>query len=119
MEQKNIQKKSDRRKKMIVGSAVAAETAALTENIKKAESVSREPVYRQRAASRSAQDWGVTYVEVDLTAQHMWYVKDGSVQLESDVVTGARFPRCRLAERVRRERLHLFRIARMRQHARR
>ena len=66
----------------------AAETAALTENIKKAESVSREPVYRQRAASRSAQDWGVTYVEVDLTAQHMWYVKDGSVQLESDVVTG-------------------------------
>lgn len=97
----------------------AAETAALTENIKKAESVSREPAYRQRAASRSAQDWGVTYVEVDLTAQYMWYVKDGSVQFESDVVTGARFPRCRLAERVRRERLHLFRIARMRQHARR
>ena len=66
----------------------AAETAALTENIKKAESVSREPAYRQRAASRSAQDWGVTYVEVDLTAQYMWYVKDGSVQFESDVVTG-------------------------------
>ena len=38
------------------------------------------------------QDWGSTYVEVDLTRQHMWYVKDGSVVMEADVVTGKPTP---------------------------
>ena len=66
----------------------AAETAALTENIRNGETVSREPVYTQRAADRSAQDWGTTYLEVDLTAQYMWYIKGGEVCLETDVVTG-------------------------------
>lgn len=67
---------------------IEAETAALTENIRNADIVSREPVYSQRAAARSAQDWGGTYLEVDLTAQYMWYIKDGTIQLETDVVTG-------------------------------
>ena len=66
----------------------AAETAALTENIRNGETVSREPVYTQRAADRSAQDWGTTYLEVDLTAQYMWYIEGGEVCLETDVVTG-------------------------------
>lgn len=66
----------------------AAETAELTENIRNGDVVSREPVYTQRAAARSAQDWGSCYLEVDLTAQHMWYVKDGAVLMETDVVTG-------------------------------
>lgn len=66
----------------------AAETAALTGNIRNGEAVTREPVYTQRAASRSAQDWGTSYLEVDLTAQYMWYIKDGAVLLETDVVTG-------------------------------
>ena len=34
------------------------------------------------------QDWGSTYIEVDIAAQHMWYIVDGSVAMESDVVTG-------------------------------
>lgn len=33
-------------------------------------------------------DIGKTYVEVDLTNQHMWFYKDGVVALETDVVTG-------------------------------
>jgi glucan-binding YG repeat protein len=32
---------------------------------------------------------GTNYVEVDLSRQHMWYVKNGSIVVESDVVTGA------------------------------
>lgn len=66
----------------------AAETAALIKNIRDGDTVSREPAYTQRAATRSAQDWGAEYLEVDLTAQYMWYVKDGTVLMETDVVTG-------------------------------
>lgn len=64
------------------------EAKNLINSIKKGEVATREPAYEQTAASRSAQDWGTTYLEVDLTAQHMWYIVDGSVALESDVVTG-------------------------------
>lgn len=64
------------------------ETTNLINSIKNGEVVTREPAYEQTAASRSAQDWGTTYVEVDLSAQHMWYIVDGSVALETDVVTG-------------------------------
>ena len=54
------------------------EAENLINSIKKGEVTSREPAYEQKAASRSAQDWGTTYVEVDLSAQHMWYIVDGS-----------------------------------------
>ncbi len=64
------------------------EATNLINSIKNGEVVTREPAYKQTAASRSAQDWGSTYVEVDISAQHMWYIVDGSVAMESDVVTG-------------------------------
>ena len=48
----------------------------------------KEPVYEKTVASHSQQDWGDTYVEVDLSTQHMWYIVNGSVQLETDIVTG-------------------------------
>lgn len=64
------------------------ETQNLINSIKNGEVVTREPAYAQTAASHSAQDWGTTYIEVDLSAQHMWYIVDGSVALETDVVTG-------------------------------
>ncbi len=38
------------------------------------------------------QDWGNTYAEVDMSAQHMWYVQNGQVVLETDVVTGEPIP---------------------------
>lgn len=64
------------------------ETTNLINSIKNGEVVTREPAYKQTAASHGAQDWGNTYLEVDISAQHMWYIVDGSVALESDVVTG-------------------------------
>ena len=64
------------------------ETQNLINSIKNGEVVTREPAYKQTAASHSAQDWGNTYVEVDISAQHMWYIVDGSVALETDIVTG-------------------------------
>ena len=64
------------------------ETENLINSIKNGEVAEREPAYNQKAASHSAQDWGSTYIEVDIAAQHMWYIVDGSVAMESDVVTG-------------------------------
>ena len=64
------------------------ETKNLINSIKNGEVAEREPAYKQKAASHGAQDWGSTYIEVDIAAQHMWYIVDGSVAMESDVVTG-------------------------------
>lgn len=33
-------------------------------------------------------DWGNTYIEVNLTTQHMYLIKDNNIVLESDIVTG-------------------------------
>ena len=66
----------------------AAETENLINSIKNGEVAEREPAYKQTAASHGAQDWGNTYIEVDIAAQHMWYIVDGSNAMETDVVTG-------------------------------
>lgn len=65
-----------------------AETQNLIASIKNGEVVTREPAYEKTAASHAAQDWGTTYLEVDLSAQHMWYIVNGAIALETDVVTG-------------------------------
>lgn len=69
-----------------------SELSSLTDSIKKGEVISREPKYEKKAASKSGQDWGNTYVEVDIQAQHMWYIVDGAVAMEADVVTGVPNP---------------------------
>lgn len=68
------------------------EFTALVNSIRNGETVTKEPAYYQTAASHSAQDWGNTYAEVDLSSQHMWYISNGSVALETDVVTGVPTP---------------------------
>ena len=64
------------------------EYKALTENIKKGETVTREPKYSSRAASHGAIDIGNTYAEVDLTNQRAYFINNGKVVLDSPVVTG-------------------------------
>jgi len=61
----------------------------LLENIRAGEEISREPVYSQRGADHGeSNDYGNTYVEVDLSNQYLWFFKEGSVVLESGIVTG-------------------------------
>lgn len=60
----------------------------LIANIEAGETVTREPEYRRRAISHEGNDFGNTYAEVDLTAQKMWFFKDGQMMMESQVVTG-------------------------------
>ncbi|MCI6465571.1 MAG: L,D-transpeptidase/peptidoglycan binding protein [Faecalicatena sp.] len=66
----------------------------LKSSIQNKEVVTREPAYYIGgvAASHTMPDWGNTYVDVDLSEQHMWYLKDGAIVLETDVVTGEPIP---------------------------
>lgn len=70
------------------------ELVNLQNSILNGEVVTREPAYYAggTTAAHSGQDWGNTYAEVDMSAQHMWYVQNGQVVLETDVVTGEPIP---------------------------
>lgn len=67
-----------------------AEFDAIMETIKNGETIVREAYYfvGQTAAVHGDPDWGGTYLEVDITEQHMWYIKDGMIAFECPVVTG-------------------------------
>lgn len=64
------------------------EAARIIEDIEKGESVTREPEYEQRAFVEGADDIGNTYIEIDYTNQHLWYYKDGSLLMDSNLVSG-------------------------------
>ncbi len=64
------------------------EAAELAEMIENGESGERTPVYYQTAASYDTPDYGNTYVEVNLTAQHLFYYENGVLIMESDFVSG-------------------------------
>lgn len=66
----------------------AEETAALKQILLSGESQEREPVYSQTAASHDGNDYGNTYAEINLTAQHMFFYKEGKLVVESDFVSG-------------------------------
>ena len=65
-----------------------AETEKLVGEIKEGKTVTRQPVFSQAQTPEGQNVWGTTYVEVDITDQHMWYVVNGAVVFETDVVTG-------------------------------
>lgn len=66
---------------------VEAETAKLTEEVASRTTTTREPVYSARRFEGDGL-LGDTYVEIDLSAQHLWYYEDGEVKLDSDIVSG-------------------------------
>ena len=61
---------------------------ALNGYLESGENYTGEVVYHQRAAQYGDPDYGNTYVEVSISAQHFWYYKNGTVVLESDFVSG-------------------------------
>lgn len=68
--------------------AVAAETENLIEYVLAGKDVTVTPNYNGTGYHADGADIGTTYVEVDLSSQHMWYYKDGTVALETDIVSG-------------------------------
>lgn len=67
---------------------VDATTEKLIEYIEAGESVTVEPEYIKRGYCRATDDIGDTYIEIDITNQHVWYYQDGKPILDSDCVTG-------------------------------
>jgi vancomycin resistance protein YoaR len=65
-----------------------SEVEELTELIRKGEQTVKEPVYFQTAQQYGDDDIGNTYVEVNLTAQHLFFYKDGELIVEADFVSG-------------------------------
>ncbi len=66
----------------------AEETEELIEQIKNGESGERTPVYYAQAAQYGDDDIGDTYVEIDLTSQHLWVYNEGELVEETDLVSG-------------------------------
>lgn len=64
------------------------EMQALNPIIKKGQTTTKQPTYKQTAVSHDANDIGNTYVEIDLSKQHLWFYKNGSLVIQGDVVTG-------------------------------
>lgn len=64
------------------------EGAQLLADIQAHTNTKREPVYSRTGAVYGENDIGDTYVEIDLTAQHLWYYKDGALLMDSDLVSG-------------------------------
>ncbi|HHU73710.1 MAG TPA: L,D-transpeptidase family protein [Clostridiales bacterium] len=66
-----------------------AEIDAIIETIKEGKVIEREPIYEQRAATRDENgDIGNTYVEINITKQHLWFYLNGKLITEGPVVTG-------------------------------
>lgn len=65
------------------------ETDALYNIVKEGKDVSnRKPIYYQTAVSRQKNDLGTEYIEIDLSKQYMWYVKDKEVLVSTPIVSG-------------------------------
>lgn len=64
------------------------ETKALLEEIGYGIVLEKEPVYTQKAFSRGEDEIGSTYVEINITRQHLWFYKDGKLVIRGPVVTG-------------------------------
>ncbi len=70
-----------------------AEVKWLTENVWENRQLRLQPEYHvpeyiREGFVRGLDDIGDTYVEIDMTQQHLYYYEDGELALETDVVTG-------------------------------
>ena len=64
------------------------ESVELAAMIEAGESGERTPIYYQTAAQYGKKDYGDTYIEINLTAQHLFYYENGELILETDFVSG-------------------------------
>ena len=64
------------------------EVDLLIAKIREGQVENRRPEFSQKALSTGKNDIGNTYLEINLTAQHAWYYKNGKLIAEGDIVTG-------------------------------
>ncbi len=65
-----------------------SETEALYNNILNADTIEREPAYSQKASTREGNEIRNTYIEINITTQHLWFYKDGKLITQGSIVTG-------------------------------
>ncbi len=63
-------------------------SAAIINAMMQKQAASIDPVWTTTASQFGEKDWGNSYVEIDLTNQHVYVYKDGSLVVETDCVTG-------------------------------
>ncbi len=66
-----------------------SEVEALLADLRAGEDVTREPVWAYTANSHGENDYGDTYLEANLTEQHLYFYKNGKLIVESDFVSGS------------------------------
>jgi lipoprotein-anchoring transpeptidase ErfK/SrfK len=64
------------------------EAKEIIEAVKNGQDITKEPAFSQTAKVKGSNDVGNTYVEIDMTKQHLWFYKNGALVVEGDVVTG-------------------------------
>jgi hypothetical protein len=64
------------------------EVEGIVKTIKSGNAITREPMFSQRAFSMDSNDIGDTYIEINITRQHLWFYKDGKLVTQGAVVTG-------------------------------
>ncbi len=65
-----------------------AETKELIQLIYEGAAAQKEPIYSSRAQKKGSSDIGNSYVEADLTHQHLYLYQNGTLVLETDFVSG-------------------------------
>lgn len=65
-----------------------AETKELITLIQNGETTEREPIYSVRGFRKGNNDIGNSYVEIDLTHQHLYVYINGAIVVETDFVSG-------------------------------
>lgn len=65
-----------------------AEAEELLKLIKAGSVIHREPVYAMQGAHKGRDDIGSSYVEIDLSNQHLYLFIEGQIVLETDFVSG-------------------------------
>lgn len=67
----------------------ASEFEAAKASIEAGETDHREFAMKQRAALPKGQnEWGSTYIEIDLSDQRLWYIRGGETVMDCGVITG-------------------------------
>lgn len=66
----------------------ATEVTEIIKEIKAGKPVTRDLNYLMTANSHEGNDYGDSYVEINLTAQHLFLYKEGKLVIESDFVSG-------------------------------
>lgn len=67
---------------------VEAETQALLEEIKKGETLKKEPIYQSKGYVKGQNDIGSSYLEINLTTQHLYLYEKGNIIFETAFVSG-------------------------------